>query len=569
MDDDTSVAGVTINKELSIASGQRMRTYPAADKTISVALIIALSLLQLGCVCRYAVNFPNADDFDVYLGFLNQFFAVSTADAKLHLLFAPHSQHLQVMDRLVALTVYELLGYVNFVVIIVTGALSIPLVLWFLARQMQPHAAWLFVPVVLVLCQPNYAEATQWATTSWQFLWILVFALWAFNNAFEERLSANLTAIAVVVFATLTQGNGLLIAPVIAIEMMLQKRWVKAVTWSLIAVILFLCFHFERVTSSLPQAPSWTWVLGLLDYSLALLGSAALFTGHAGHVLLGVFVVCFLAFATVRRSYLAQPALYGFLLFSVATAMANAVARLPFGLRLAYTTDRYRLVSDMTIACIYLMLITGTQPNRRKMVGLIGGIAALCFYFAWWWRSGPEYVTRYHLLNDANLRWQLFSEGLPVPDDTVGKAIFEVSIKNGLVRLPKIDVNSYLTSATAVNGMNNTRRFEGRIEHESSSSTYLLVDGWTLYRDHTKDNGPVGLHLQSDTSGYYFPCVKRIRSDVAKHFGGSRKYQETGFLCLVRKDNLIPGRFTMAVEAGNTRRQLKGDVVVGEVGSGH
>ena len=531
-----------------------LRNTASQEKTILLLLATIPLGLQLALVATYSVNFPNADDFDVYLYFLNRFVTANSWSDKLALLFEPHGQHLQVMDRTVALAIYQVTGAVNFRVLVITGSLSLGVLLYLLyqaTRRAAPVSLLEFLPVVFLLCQPQYAEATQWATTSWQFLWSAVFALWAFTAAFDESRERTAIAIIATVFAMLTQGNGILVAPIIGAVFVLRRQISFAAFWLGVGMVTCAGLNLSSLHSMLPRGVSQSSLVDLADYATSMVGSALGFSRHCWALGVGGAIVACFAFVTAKQTYARSPALYSFVLFGIASAAANAVARLPHGIALSYTTGRYTFVSILTVISVYLLLrLRWPRGKTRTVFCLLCGSAASVFWGLSYWANSSEYLVRYQLLNDANLRWHLSASGLPYSPRSRGQSIFANSLAGGVFELPAIAYERFISRPCHREVSGKQRRFLGDVEHLLNTERFLLVDGWAVLPGIPAHETATTISLVASDRSEQLCCEKRVRTDVGDHLrrqGKRTDYDHSGFLCLIDKTTLTPGDYRIKV----------------------
>ena len=97
---------------------------------IILAIIFGAALvacaIYLREIAQISYNFPNEDDFNAVLGFLNSFL-IADYPRKIYLLFSQHVDHRLVLTHIFALLDYQLFGVVNFNHLIWIGNLG-----WFL-----------------------------------------------------------------------------------------------------------------------------------------------------------------------------------------------------------------------------------------------------------------------------------------------------------------------------------------------------------------------------------------------------------------------------------------------------
>src|SRR4051812_9853370 len=99
-----------------------MRPTAKGQKLFLLWSAFAVPLLAYAwMVWKFAVDVPVLDDYDAALGFLNAFIGTSGFRAKAALILSQHNEHRIVLDRLVFLGQYLILGKIDFRISILIG----------------------------------------------------------------------------------------------------------------------------------------------------------------------------------------------------------------------------------------------------------------------------------------------------------------------------------------------------------------------------------------------------------------------------------------------------------------
>src|SRR4051812_29335686 len=150
---------------------------PSTACAVACAALIAL----YSCVfARYAVDFPRVDDYSQLLAVPYQVsLEPSLADATRYVL-ALSVEHRIATLRLAALAQTRLTGHLDFVALMIVGAVVLGVGVALVVAQAPPwHRAWVALVAVALLVSPVHYEAQYWATGALQHFGVLGVALTA------------------------------------------------------------------------------------------------------------------------------------------------------------------------------------------------------------------------------------------------------------------------------------------------------------------------------------------------------------------------------------------------------
>lgn len=525
---------------------------------LATVLVLALLGLQLGLVNIHSFNFPNADDFDVYLDFLNKFSASDGFFVRAGHLFKIHSQHYQVLDRTVALAAVQLQGHLDFRLLIGVASVSLVLIYLLLIHPLRREIStnpWLLLPIGLLLYQPQYAEATQWATTSWQFMWANVFALAAFAFSFHPAPLKRSAALAAAILGILTQGNGVFIALAVSVVSLLRRKYREAAVWGSLAFVVFGILHVGSAQKLLPRTGRLTWALDVIDYTISFLGSSLAFNHHWAAFTIGLVLLGWFAVLTYKSFFTSQPALYASILFFILSAAANAFSRIHWGIELSYSTSRYKLVS---VLCVIVASLAGYSllrhvTHRKVFIGLsilLGVIFSACSYHLYF----NQYIVRSQLLRDSALRWQLSGDGLPYHKPARARRIFNRSLENGMFIAPRVDETGYVSRKTGWITVTGEKGLVVSIEHVIATDRYLIIDGWALKPGTSNRESRTYVRLSGEDEDCVFTALTRVRTDVGVLFrrkGYDGFMDHAGFFALIDKTDLRGAVYDISIIVSN------------------
>ena len=549
-------------------ASMRFFNTPYNWQVLSKGLCFVSIFLLASCFClnvlRYAVDFPNADDFDSLLDFLNRFYQSDVTFDRFALLLERHTQHFRTLDRLLALLGTLIIGHFSVLAFIISGIIGLLFLyaLLILPQSTQSHdrqhvpekktvSALFALSIALLFFQPSYVEVTQWANNSIQVIWINVWALLALRcarNSFWKTILYSTLAL-------LTQGNGLLVLPVVSGFLVIEGAAARTLSYRyfLAFVTGLALFRYDKVFAQDGSHPG-LHLIAKLRYAIEMLGSAFAFNSAQLAFCIGLLILFGLSFVLLSGHIRKDP-LAGFSVFLVLSCLSTAHFRYDLDPQSSFTTGRYTLVSVLAFICLASLLRqrVGERFNiaRYDMAAMAVGIV---FFVLSYWASYDAYFLRYQLLNDSRLRWHLFSDGLAYPVPLRAKQILSASEYLGVftdTRRPHVSdymATSLPSGTLALNPEQADQSSQEHIskqqsvwsiEHMFCSSELLLVDGWTAFPELATNTVEVYLQV---ADGRLLEAKLRVRPDVTLHLTEnmfSRRFHDTGFFLLVDRSDLL------------------------------
>ena len=313
---------------------------------------------------------PMFDDYPALLGFGLTLRGLSGGERWLWIAASQHGEYKLIFEHAIAAALLLSTGRVPFGVLIWLGnglALGVGWALWrmFFAGQVGAAIqvetrALLFLPVVYLLFQLNYAENFDWAMCGLQTFPVVLFSLLALGLLF--RPEAVWWAAGCACLACLASGNGFVLLP-IGLWVHLRRALAGGVGASRAAGVWvgsFLLagvaygYHYRPVTGTLyvSQAGMGAKALFFLSFAGAAAETESRWPVRGGAVVLGVVVVLTFAHACWRRAYRTQPAIFCMAIWVLVTAALVAQRRIGGGFALSLTL-RYKIYSDLLLIFCY------------------------------------------------------------------------------------------------------------------------------------------------------------------------------------------------------------------------
>lgn len=476
-------------------------------------LLVAFFLLSINI---WAFNFPNSDDYTAIVVPLLTVRETTSTSEIFRAIFLPHTQHYQALSRVIAALSTYFTQQLDFRFLIFLGSLFIiPLLLLIkAARNSKPNFRVLVVAAFM--CQPLYAEATQWTTSAISYTWVNVLGLAAFHFGNRDTRSGFLLGIVFSVLAVCTWGNGILVP-----LLMLLSRAALAVSNFILLLGLFLGGVVLHMAN--PNIQSVSSGLEVFPYFVRLLGCSFGYLSAGTSLWVGSFFL--LAWTTLTlRKFRAEglrelcSTLFLLELFLLGSSLICAVFRANEGAHTSYSTSRYTLQSALLFALLFIKMYDSIRASRREIESILVVLSLLwtCFSYTAYYSMYP---VRSELLFDSKSRWACFTKGLA----TLGKedlsAIHHRAEDFGVLK--KTTSSDCLGRVAPFHESLATikKRDEGvsKVEHILWNERIFHVAGYAFRPNDSFWSGNYELILKSSLRRYAAPLEPRIRPDVSAH----------------------------------------------------
>ena len=387
---------------------------------IGIILPIFFFILML---LTYTVNVPWMDDTDAFPDFLGRFLEAKDFNERIWLLFKPNNEHRIVYAKLMNLLHYALAGTLNMRTLTLISNITLFGMLWIFWRVIkeQKLPAYYFLPVPLLLLQPQYYLTSIWTITGFQYQPVIFFGLLGVFLLSKNTLWTFLGAAFAVFFDSFTMSNGLFYWIVGMVILALQARYKMLGIWVIFTVATFKLYFYKFDTQANDQGFNYffhhphesffgffTHLGGSFDFqTLSPILERSIVPTIAGFILIGISIwwifkgtfplrnkFSILDFwAKLQARFNEKPSNYvilGCFLFLVINAVVIAILRPRFGY-FVMIVGNYKIYPATMLVVAYLMLLTGwlkfsTTLKPFKWI-LIGSIV---FYVASYLKFLPE-----------------------------------------------------------------------------------------------------------------------------------------------------------------------------------
>ncbi|MFC5410397.1 hypothetical protein ACFPMF_13815 [Larkinella bovis] len=547
---------------------------------VSPALILAPIASFLLLLFRYTENVPFMDDLESFVGFLVRYTEAGSLAEKVRWTLAPNNEHRILFAKLVTLFFYKLTGILNFRWLIWTAFCCLAGILFIFYRVFRTIRVPLiaFLPVALILLQPQHRMTSFWAITALQHLPVAMMILWAMYWLAVSNRSATFSArfggaLLLQILASLSMSNGLFGwaagVGVLLVQWRLEgSSYLKRlIVWVGVAIIVVL-FYFHDFANLQGNGSSLTFFLqhphlvffgfftflgGSFDFfPTADILKRSLLPTLAGLVLVAALYGLFKA--TLLPS-LWQPhqkpadrqqrqrryffvGVYGFLLVN---AVVVAVLRPRFGYGVMLVGN-YMLYPALFVVTLYLTALSefGSPERRRRLmrVGLsVGGLIWTVMYF--------NHLPR---LAEQKLTWGVSAFNQKYNDVGFGAELgspYGLAVKEWMSKVVQKGIYSY-PSRTFYSPYEQT--LQGPVSAADSAFHLVITESAGEFQVVTSDWAlPAGIQnacivVKSDRHTYLFPADNLF---LPRHFYLRRRMPNVS--ARVFKATLYPGTYQVGL----------------------
>ncbi len=527
----------------AVATEPRTRTRPGSSNAAVVGwwgVVLIPVVVHFWVLSRFGISIPKWDDHALR-NFLVSFNQANSWIEKLRLLFAQHNEHRIVYDRLITLLFYQISGEINFVWLMAWGSLSLVgiLVLFYQLIRRAGLPLSVFLPLPFLLLTLQHHENTLWGMAALQNFSVVFFGLLTFFYLAENIKRSFGWACFWAMAALCTSGNGVLVWAVGLVLLGLQKRWLYAAGWALLAVIALGLYFFDYQRP--PGNPIVT-VAGVGQYARGLLG----FLGAVGDwnpnsvtrfvipTLIGTGLLC-LAILWGWKAFRKTPWLRGgaepfdyFLLgvvgFVLATALVVTRGRIGFG-EWVLLTSRVKIYSVVLLLTLLVAAFRNVSWLRGKTAQGLVLAGAVLFNLGVAFVEYGEVVFARHERVTWLYNWQH------------GRPVNEVPAYNRLTFPYRPPVLRPIPNGSV---------------NESVALSLVREKNSTVLVENASYVGPVGpdegafVYLRGATGSYLFPTrQRRNRSRRSLLMGGG--YFSPGFTAALHPNEAAAGGYDVEV----------------------
>ncbi|MEZ0482910.1 hypothetical protein [Fibrella aquatica] len=513
----------------------------------------------VGMVLWYAYDFPYMDDYPVVVDFLNRLPAAETISAKTALLLEQNNFHRLVLAKFIAWLNVALTGSVDFRVMQYVGLLALLGTSWLLYRSAEasgsivdaPHyqytteagaewrsASMLQLPVLFLLFQFQGWNIAFWSIVAASNVTAPALALLAFYLA-NRRCEG--WAIGIALIALFTNGNGILVLPILLLGWLFQRRWRWALGTLLITIpaLLYYFHDYQNPSaSSLSQLLSPAKLTHLLALDTAFLGAIAYHPAVAWlPILLGSATIIWATYLLLTRYDQTNPTLFWLLIFLHLTGLMLAVNRIQNDTSIVFAS-RYRNITALHMAATYLSVLDIMLRRDPRWRGIhltnwfagavLAGTVGLWAVSNWTYLSKIE---RFQELKQTdNLLWQRYGQiRASAPQYQPASRLTELASRH-IFQPEQIALVSLASRVVAVSP--NTTPGDSLaygIDIRRRDEDFLVVSGWAKVAGRKANFNDTFVGVKTATGWQYYTTLFHQRLDKED----SANDKDTGFTAII------------------------------------
>ncbi|MEZ0609567.1 hypothetical protein ACAW74_13700 [Fibrella sp. WM1] len=531
-------------------------------------LLIGLALMPVlyyvVTVLAYAYDFPYMDDYPTVVDFLNRLPTATTIGQKASLLMEQNNFHRLVLVKLIAWLDLALTGSVDFRLLQYVGLAFLLLtagLLWLAMTTPNPllskEGAFsasasvapsllrrglgvVFLPALYLLFQFQGWNIAFWGIVAVSNVGAPALALLAFWLASQKQAT---WAIVVGLVTLFTNGNGMLVLPLLVAGWAMQGRW----RWVLITLAVTLpalwayFLHYEN-----PAGPS----LGTLLRPEKLVHLLALDTAFLGALVyhpavpwlpigLGSLTLLWMTYLLLIRYDRTNPTLFWLLVFLHLSGLMLAVNRIQNDTSIVFAS-RYRNITALHIAATYLTVAQVLAQRRVQPAPLwrgwqttFVGLAVLGTFGLWGvsnWTYHSKIVRFRELKQTDNLLWQRYGQiracapqYQPVRrlSDLARRGYFKPETPS-LTRLQSQPVASVPTTTPGDS-------LQYAVDLKRVDDGFLVVSGWAKVAGRKANFNDTYVGVQRPDGWHYYTTLFHQRLDN----DDSANDKDTGFTAII------------------------------------
>ena len=440
-----------------------------------VKLLAWWILITLPPFCFYYLlmksvsSIPFLDDYNSILSFLLHWKQDHGFQHIEQILFWQHNEYRLMFENAIVSAQYAMLGHTNIKALCILGDLFVLpifgalLLIWKAGEASRGFTSFAFAPASYLLFQLQYYSSVNDATTSLQYLPVILFVLLSCYLITRKHALFFSCSICCLVLSIASSGNGFFLVPIGCIMFLQNKRYRKLIVWLVTGAVMSLIYFSHGYNRHVTEGGTRGLLSGFAHFSPAF---AAAFLGSTGTtsrpipaIALGILLLIVFVLAAKDRLFAKNPALYYSMLFFVVTAAAVSGLRSDYGAGVPTALgSRYRVFSVTMVILTYFYLAgkyRDTQWNRvfARAIPIALWIILLGFTITSDWAGEKQLLIKRQRLEFALMRWYRHEPPLPVTSEGVDDyttrmarmGFFEPieptlssSIHEGIYRLPQL-----------------------------------------------------------------------------------------------------------------------------------
>lgn len=273
---------------------------PKKENVFFVFIGLSALLIYAYIIYTHAINMPKWDDFPDILQFMDRWLLADSLAEKISVLLSHTNEHILLVNHIIILTQYYLIGHLDFRWLIFTGNLfflASAFMLWLPFRN-KDESLFAFAVVMLTAISFYCHESTLWAMTALSNQAVIFFSLLTLWYATKTSPSMS-KVILLTLLAIFSQSNGFLLLPLVGILFFISHRH-KLPVWLAFSTLIILFYTLQLNPASHQEGQTQWTNIPFHHYNMVIPGFIALFgSTFFNDVNIPAFLVSFLLGSTI------------------------------------------------------------------------------------------------------------------------------------------------------------------------------------------------------------------------------------------------------------------------------
>ncbi|RRB17740.1 hypothetical protein [Larkinella knui] len=309
---------------------------------------------------------------------------------------------------------YLAFGYLHFKSYISIASINLIIIAGFiygLFRQFK-LPLYYFLPVPLLIFQPQYHEVTIWALTGLQHITLLLILCICLKLLKKPSPGKVTLAIVLAMLATFTHGNGILVFATGGFLLLIERNYKVLLPWVLFTLLTLVFYIFDYTPGSgVKSSINWAHMpvafvakIGATPsvWSPGSTGGSILWGTIISLVMIPTLLIAFYnSFKAGKTSSSANTELLSFFCFIFLTILLITIFRSSSQILLEI---RFKIYAALSSVFFYLFLLT--KSGRFRPITLaIATVLSVVFYISSYTVYTPEVVNKYTRLAADTYNW--------------------------------------------------------------------------------------------------------------------------------------------------------------------
>jgi hypothetical protein len=298
-------------------------------------------------------NFPIADDYEAFFDFNNKFFALNGFWERIGLVFSQHNEHRIATLRIINLTYFYFFGKIDLAVFRIIGLVFyvFSMVFLYLEAEFSVKRFYFFLPIPILMLSFAYAEIYYLAMESLSHFPMIFFTVATIYTAISKKFI--FLPLLFLFFGVFSNGNGILLMPIVFIGLAFQKEFKRLLIWTLFSLLIsYIYFHDYESGKSVLKLEIIPYLLKVYPIYIGGIGG---FGSLKTNMVLGIVALALIVYFVIfRKVYKKELSLTLMIVFYLLTFLIISIKRNEYGTEFLQR-GAYLINSIMIFVLLYLL----------------------------------------------------------------------------------------------------------------------------------------------------------------------------------------------------------------------